>query len=102
MAHAGVDHLRPPGGGPVAQAVAVGAEERAALDHLARDPELRLRGVVAASTLPPRGLSAHSRLVRVVRMAGAYQSLVHSQTLPAMSYRPNPLGGKEPTGAVVP
>ena len=44
VAHAGVDHLRPPRGGAVAHAVAVGAEVRAALDHLARDPELRLRG----------------------------------------------------------
>ena len=44
VAHAGVDHLRPAGRGAVAQAVAVGAQERAALDHLARHPELRLRG----------------------------------------------------------
>ena len=29
-----------------------------------------------------------------------YQSLVHAQTFPAMSYRPYPLGGKEPTGDV--
>src|SRR5918994_465463 len=41
VAHARVDHLRPARGGPVAQAVLVGAQERAALDDLARDPELR-------------------------------------------------------------
>lgn len=35
MAHPGVGHLRAAGGGPVAQAVAVGAEERATLDYLA-------------------------------------------------------------------
>jgi hypothetical protein len=29
----------------------------------------------------------------------AYQSAVHSQTLPAMSYSPTPFGGKLPTGA---
>ena len=48
MAHAGVDHLRSAGGGPVAQAVVVGAQERAALDDLARHPELRLPRVVTA------------------------------------------------------
>src|ERR1700744_3830200 len=47
VAHAGVDHLGPPGGGPVAKAVAVRAQVRAALDDLARDPELRLGRVVA-------------------------------------------------------
>src|ERR1700756_5907847 len=38
VAHPGVDHLRPPRRGPVAAAVAVGTEERSALDHLARHP----------------------------------------------------------------
>ena len=28
----------------------------------------------------------------------AYQSVVHSHTLPAMSYRPNPFGGKRSDG----
>ena len=42
MTHAGVDHLGASGCGPVALAVAIGAEERAALDHLARNAELRL------------------------------------------------------------
>ena len=46
MAHAGIDHLRSAGGGPVAQAVAVGAQKRAALDDLARYSELRLPRVV--------------------------------------------------------
>ncbi len=38
VAHPGVDHLRPPGRRPVAQAVGVGAQVRAALDHLAARP----------------------------------------------------------------
>src|SRR6266581_5288660 len=45
--HAGVDHLRLARGGTVAEAVVRGAEVRAALDHLARDAELRLVRVVA-------------------------------------------------------
>ena len=48
VAHAGVDHLRSPRGGSIAAAVTVGAQERSALDHLARHPELRLVRVVAA------------------------------------------------------
>ena len=47
VAHAGVDHLRSARRRPVAQAVAVRAQEGAALDHLARHPELRLARVVA-------------------------------------------------------
>src|SRR6185436_14883262 len=50
VAHPGVDLLRPAGGGPVAAAVAVGAEEAAALHHPARDGELRLRRVEARLT----------------------------------------------------
>ncbi len=46
VAHAGVDRLRPARGGPVPQAVDVGAQERAALDHLAGHLELRLPRVV--------------------------------------------------------
>ena len=48
MAHAGVDHLRPPCGRPVAHAVAVRTEVGAALDHLAGHSELRLPPVVAS------------------------------------------------------
>ena len=47
MAHPGVDHLRPASRGAVAHAIAVGTEVGAALDHLARYPELRLPPVVA-------------------------------------------------------
>src|SRR3954451_22331905 len=47
MAHARIDHLRPAGGGPVAQAVAVGAEKRTALDDLARNSKLGVSRVVA-------------------------------------------------------
>src|ERR1700732_4992646 len=48
VAHARIDHLRPPRRGPVAVAVAIGTEERSALDDLARHLELRLPRVVAA------------------------------------------------------
>ena len=65
VAHAGVDHLRAPGGRPVAQAVAVGAEERPALDHLARDAELRLRRVVALLDCRRAGCGHAARLVGV-------------------------------------
>src|SRR3954465_14910784 len=47
MAHACIDHLRPAGGGPVAQAVAVCAQKRTALDDLARNSKLGLSRVVA-------------------------------------------------------
>ena len=47
VAHAGIDGLRAARGRAVAQAVAVGAQERPALDHLARDLELRLVRVVS-------------------------------------------------------
>src|SRR5271166_2418430 len=47
MAHAGVDHLRSACGGPIAQAVVVGAQKGATLDHFAWYPKLRLLGVVA-------------------------------------------------------
>ena len=47
MAHAGVDHLRPARRRPVAAAVAVGAEVRAALDDPSRHRELRLGGIEA-------------------------------------------------------
>src|SRR3984885_11633130 len=43
VAGAGVHHLGATGRGPVAQAVGVGAQVGPALDHLAADPELRLR-----------------------------------------------------------
>ena len=70
--------LRAARGGPVAQAVVVRAEERAALDDLAWHPELRLGRVVAvrlaAGRRPP--------------WSHTYQSVVHSHTLPAMSNKP--------------
>ena len=43
----GIDHLRAAGGGPIAPAIAVRAQKRAALDHATRDAELRLCRVVA-------------------------------------------------------
>ena len=46
VAHAGVDRLRPTGGRAVPQAVDVRAQERAALDHLARHLELWLSRIV--------------------------------------------------------
>src|ERR1700682_4114945 len=48
VAHARIDGLRSAGGGTVAQAVVVGAQERTALDDLARHPKLWLARVVTA------------------------------------------------------
>ena len=100
VAHAGVDHLRAAGGRPVAQAVRVGAEVRPALDHLARDPELRLGRVEARLAVTAARVGRHAaRSLGVGRVALVHQSAVHSQTLPAMSWSPKPLGGNDPTGA---
>ena len=56
----GVDHLRAAAGRAVAAAVAVGAEERAALDHLAGDPELRLRRIEAGGLVGSTGVARHA------------------------------------------
>src|ERR1700676_4129853 len=45
--HAGVDHLRLPRCWAITQAVIGRTEMRAAFDYFARNPELRLRGIVA-------------------------------------------------------
>ena len=72
--------------GSVPLAVAVGAEERPALDHPARHPELRLPPVVALLDRPPRGLRGMQQgSVWPRPWPSAYQSVVHSQTFPAMS-----------------
>src|SRR5882757_7468036 len=49
VTHSGVHRLRPTCCGPVAQAIAVGAQERPALDHLAADRELGLGWVITIS-----------------------------------------------------
>ena len=103
MAHAGVDRLRSPSGRPVAQAVGVGAQVRAALDHLAADPELGL-GRVDSSSRDRRPGSSPGRNTAIRRRRGerlVHQSSVHSQTLPAMSKRPNPLAGRLPRRGAV-
>ena len=48
----------------------------------------------------PRGISMAQQVMGGRLMALPNQSAVHSQTLPVMSTRPYPLGGKEPTGEV--
>ena len=68
VAHAGVDHLRAAGSWAVALAVVVGAQERAALDHLAWHAELRLCGSKLASTSGPRGFRHAAGLVGIGRM----------------------------------
>ena len=101
VAHAGVDHLGASGRGSIALTVVVGAEERATLDDLARDAELRLLGVEARFDVGPAGWWARSTASSASSgWRCEYQSVVHSQTLPAMSYSPNPFGGNDPTGAV--
>ena len=103
MAHPGVDHLRPASRGAVAHAIAVGAKVGAALDHLARYSELRLPPVVAAvDSAAPRIAWMQQGLSTSAGWRSAYQSVVQSQTLPAMSYKPYPFGGKDPAGVVVP
>ena len=81
MAHAGVDHLGSPRRRSVALAVAVRAQERAALDHLSRHPELWLPRVVA-------GL--HLRAARVARNAARGRIRRHGVT------RGIPVGGPLP------
>ena len=67
MAHPGVDHLRPAGRRAVSLAVAVRAEERPALDHPARHPELRLARVVAALDLRAARVAGDAARCRVRR-----------------------------------
>src|SRR5580692_10317806 len=47
MTHAGIDHLRLPSRGAIAQTVIGSTQERTAFDHLARNSKLRLAGIVA-------------------------------------------------------
>jgi hypothetical protein len=75
--------------GRLAQAVAVGAQERAALDDLARDRELQLGGSTLSRNAPPRGSRGTQHgLSAASGWRAAYQSAVHSHTLPAMSKSP--------------
>ena len=70
VAHARVDHLGTSRTRPVAPAVAVGAQERAAFDHLAGDRELWLVGVQAG--LPgaaARVVGDTAGVGRVIRVA---------------------------------
>ena len=76
--------------GAVAQAIARGTQVRAAFDHAAWDVGAGLVGVVACL----RGLDArvqgrlqHGEIAEPAPEV-AYKSLVHSQTLPVMSYSP--------------
>ena len=66
----------------VAQAVAVGAEERPALDHLARMRNCGWAGSKLSSSLPPRGFVRHAAGLVAPGVLRRVQSLVHSQTLP--------------------
>ena len=60
---------------------------RAAFQHLARNADVRLTRVVALVGLGgPRGFSGMQQAFGAsAGCFGAYQSLVHSQTLPIMS-----------------
>src|SRR4051794_814254 len=70
MTHPGVDHLRAARRRTVAQAVGVGAQVRAALDHLATDPELWLAWVVALlEVAPARVVRDAARRGGVLRVA---------------------------------
>ncbi len=71
MTHTGVDHLGAAGSRAIAPAVVVGAEERTALDHLARHTELRLVPVEARRDVGAPRVGGHTaRRVGVVGMPG--------------------------------
>ena len=97
-----VDRFREARGRSVPTAVVGRAEMRAALDHLAWNPDLRLTGIVAVALLwPPRIVRRAAGLRQPGLDAQAtYQSVVHSQTLPIMSWSPYPLAGNAPTADV--
>src|SRR5262245_58925251 len=69
VAHACVDHLRAPCGGSIPEAIGVGTEVRPALEHSARDLEVRLSRVVAVVQLAATGVERHA--ARVARIDGA-------------------------------
>ena len=74
---------------------------RAAFDDATRDVLTGLTRVVALSGEVTRGLAGTQQgLATASGCRGTYQSEVHSQTLPVMSERPYPFGGKLPTGEV--
>ena len=103
MAHAGVHHLWPAGGGSVAQAVGVGAQVRPALDHLASDAELRLCRVIARTRSRHREDSsgaqqAERRRIGVAAGPPVLGPLPHvAGHVEAARY---PFAGKLPTGEV--
>src|SRR5215831_11317864 len=63
----------------VAPAIVRRAQVRAALDDLARNPDVRQAGIAACI------LAAAARIFRNAARFADHQSLVHSQTLPIMS-----------------
>src|SRR5687768_5536520 len=71
MAGGSVDRLGKPGRGPVATTVVRRAEVRAALDHLPRDPDLGLPGVIAVLLRPAARVARRAAgLDRLLVMAG--------------------------------
>src|SRR4051794_27044998 len=69
---------------PIASAVVRRAQVRAALNDLARDPDVR-RGRVVAAVLAPAARVLRDAFGASPSCFCEYQSAVHSQTLPIMS-----------------
>ena len=102
MTGRGIDRLGVPRRRPVTAAIVRRAQMRAALDHLARDFDVGLtRDRNCLPRRPPRGFSGMQHAFGASASCfGAYQSDVHSQTLPIMSWTPKPFGGNAVTGEV--
>ena len=103
MARRGINRLGNTCRRAITQAVVGRAQVRATFDNLARNPELRLSGIVTFgwrddARIDCRATAGLDHFVGVARHKN--QSQVHSHTLPAMSYKPKPFGGKDPIGEV--
>src|SRR5690349_8975408 len=97
MARGGVGGLCLAGRRSVAEAVIGRAQVRPALDHKAGKLVATPR---SAGRRGSRVLRTAARLWSWAAWVGAKASAVHSQTFPAISWRPYPLGGKWLTGEV--
>ena len=76
-------------GGAVAAAITRGAKVGTALEDLARYPDVAAAGLIAVGLRPAAGVLRYAtRFGRVSRVACRPEVVVHSQTLPIMSYSP--------------
>jgi hypothetical protein len=87
MARRGVDRLRHACGRTIAAAVGRRAQERPALGDFARDTEVGHEGIIAGLALASAGSSTVQHGLSTL-CRSSYQSSVHFQTLPIVSWRP--------------